>query len=49
MRKMRRKLPPLNALRAFEASGRYLNFTGAAKKLPVKQGAISRHVSLLQD
>ncbi|OTP70497.1 MULTISPECIES: transcriptional regulator GcvA [Burkholderiaceae] len=49
MRNMRRKLPPLNALRAFEASGRYLSFTGAAKELLVTQGAISRHVSLLED
>ncbi|WP_345816845.1 transcriptional regulator GcvA (plasmid) [Paraburkholderia sp. PREW-6R] len=46
---MRRKLPPLNALRAFEASGRYLSFTGAAKELLVTQGAVSRHVSLLED
>ena len=46
---MRRKLPPLNALRAFEASGRYSSFTGAAKELLVTQGAVSRHVSLLED
>ncbi|WP_144150234.1 transcriptional regulator GcvA [Paraburkholderia sp. BCC1885] len=46
---MRRKLPPLNALRAFEASARYLSFTGAAKELLVTQGAVSRHVSLLED
>jgi LysR family glycine cleavage system transcriptional activator len=46
---MRRKLPPLNALRAFEASGRYSSFTNAAKELLVTQGAVSRHVSLLED
>ncbi|KDR41919.1 transcriptional regulator [Caballeronia glathei] len=46
---MRRKLPPLNALRAFEASGRYSSFTGAAKELLVTQGAVSRHVSSLED
>jgi LysR family transcriptional regulator, glycine cleavage system transcriptional activator len=46
---MRRKLPPLNALRAFEASGRYSSFTGAAKELLVTQGAVSRHVSALED
>jgi LysR family glycine cleavage system transcriptional activator len=46
---MRRKLPPLNALRAFEASGRYSSFTGAAKELLVTQGAVSRHVALLED
>ncbi|CAB3708223.1 transcriptional regulator GcvA [Trinickia soli] len=49
MPNMRRKLPPLNALRAFEASGRYSSFTGAAKELLVTQGAVSRHVSLLED
>jgi LysR family glycine cleavage system transcriptional activator len=46
---MRRKLPPLNALRAFEASGRHLSFTRAARELLVTQGAVSRHVSLLED
>jgi LysR family glycine cleavage system transcriptional activator len=46
---MRRKLPPLNALRAFEASGRYFSFTGAAKELLVTQGAVSRHVSALEE
>lgn len=46
---MRRQLPPLNALRAFEASGRYSSFTGAAKELLVTQGAVSRHVSLLEE
>jgi LysR family glycine cleavage system transcriptional activator len=46
---MRRKLPPLNALRAFEASGRYSSFTGAAKELLVTQGAVSRHVSALEE
>jgi len=46
---MRRKLPPLNALRAFEASGRHLSFTLAAKELLVTQGAVSRHVALLEE
>ena len=46
---MPRKLPPLNALRAFEASGRYLSFTGAAEELLVTQSAVSRHVGALED
>jgi LysR family glycine cleavage system transcriptional activator len=29
----RRRLPPLNALRAFEAAARHLNFTRAADEL----------------
>jgi LysR family glycine cleavage system transcriptional activator len=44
-----RKLPPLNALRAFEAAGRYLSFTGAAEELLVTQSAVSRHVGALED
>lgn len=46
---MPRKLPPLNALRAFEASGRYLSFTEAARELLVTQSAVSRHVAALED
>jgi len=46
---MPRKLPPLNALRAFEAAGRYLSFTGAAEELRVTQSAVSRHVGALED
>jgi LysR family glycine cleavage system transcriptional activator len=46
---MRRKLPPLNALRAFEASGRSMSFTAAAKELLVTQGAVSRHVAGLEE
>lgn len=43
-----RKLPPLNALRAFEAAGRHASFTKAAEELHVTHGAVSRHVSLLE-
>ncbi len=46
---MSRRLPPLNALRAFEASARHLSFTLAADELAVTQGAISRHVKTLED
>lgn len=37
-------LPPLNALRAFEAAGRHLSFAAAAKDLRVTQGAVAQHV-----
>ncbi len=46
---MKRKLPPLNAIKAFEASARYLSFTKAAEELCVTQGAISRQIKLLED
>jgi DNA-binding transcriptional LysR family regulator len=41
-------LPPLNALRAFEAAARHGGFAGAADELCVTRGAISRHVKLLE-
>ncbi|SHN68733.1 LysR substrate-binding domain-containing protein [Bradyrhizobium erythrophlei] len=44
-----RKLPPLNAVRAFEAAARYISFTKAADELRVTHGAISRQVALLED
>ena len=43
------KLPPLNALRAFEAAARHRGFVGASEELNVTRGAISRHVKLLED
>lgn len=43
------KLPPLNALRAFEAAARHGGFIGASAELNVTRGAISRHVKLLED
>lgn len=43
-----RKLPPLNALRAFEAAGRHGSLTKAAEELHVTHGAISRHVAQLE-
>ena len=42
------RLPPLNALRAFEAAARHQSFARAADELNVTQGAISRHVKLLE-
>lgn len=46
---MARRLPPLNALRAFEAAGRHLSFTRAAQELHVTQAAISHQVKVLED
>lgn len=43
------RLPPLNALRAFEAAARHRGFVGASEELHVTRGAISRHVKLLED
>ncbi|HTJ94770.1 MAG TPA: LysR substrate-binding domain-containing protein [Pararobbsia sp.] len=45
---MTRKLPPLNAVRAFEAAGRHVSFTKAATELSVTHGAVSRQVALLE-
>ncbi|MCI2809872.1 LysR substrate-binding domain-containing protein [Eoetvoesiella caeni] len=45
----RRKLPALNALRAFEASGRSLNFRVAADELGVTQGAVAQQVRALEE
>ncbi len=45
---MARRLPPLNALRAFEAAARHDSFTGAAAELHVSHAAISRHVRGLE-
>ncbi|HEY5701165.1 MAG TPA: transcriptional regulator GcvA, partial [Gammaproteobacteria bacterium] len=46
---MSRKLPPLNALRAFEAAARHLSFTRAAAELHVTQAAVSHQVKSLED
>lgn len=44
-----RRLPSLNALRAFEAAARHLSFTRAAEELFVTQGAISRQIKALEE
>lgn len=44
-----RRLPPLNAVRAFEAAARLQSFSRAAAELHVTHGAISRQVRLLED
>lgn len=46
---MPRQLPPLNALRAFEAAARHLSFVLAAEELHVTPAAISQQVKLLED
>ncbi|WP_406649074.1 transcriptional regulator GcvA [Aliisedimentitalea scapharcae] len=43
-----RRMPPLNALKAFEASGRHLTFKRAAQELGVTQGAVSQQVRSLE-
>ncbi|MGV6875236.1 transcriptional regulator GcvA [Pseudochelatococcus sp. B33] len=43
------RLPPLNALKAFEAAARHLSFTRGAEALNVTQSAISHQVKLLED
>ena len=45
---MKKRLPPLNWLRAFEASARLLNFTHAAEELNLTQAAISQQVKGLE-
>ena len=46
---MANRLPPLNALRAFEASARQLSFTRAAEELFVTQAAISHQIKSLEE
>ena len=44
----RRRLPALNALKAFEAAARHESFTSAAQELCVTQGAVSHQVKALE-
>ncbi|HKU94823.1 MAG TPA: transcriptional regulator GcvA [Vineibacter sp.] len=46
---MARTLPPLNALRAFEAAARHGSFVAAADELSVTPAAISHQVKSLED
>lgn len=46
---MARRLPSLNALRAFETAARHQSFTAAAEELFVTHAAVSRHVRELED
>jgi LysR family glycine cleavage system transcriptional activator len=45
----RDRLPPLNAIRAFEAAARLGSYVAAAHALHVTQPAIGRHVKILED
>ena len=46
---MARRLPSLNALRAFEAASRHESFTDAAAELFVTHAAVSRHIRELEE
>ena len=48
MPNLRRRLPPLNSLVAFEASARLLSFTKAGRELMVSREAISRQIRILE-
>ena len=43
------KLPPMNALRAFEAVSRHLSVSKASEELCVSQGAVSQQIRNLED
>ena len=43
------RLPPLNAVRAFEAAARHCSVTAAANELHVTPGAVSRQVHALEE
>ncbi len=45
---MSRRLPPLNALRAFEAAARHVSFARAAEELNVTPGAVSQQIKALE-
>ena len=45
---MARRLPPAQALHAFEAAARHMSFTEAARELGVTQAAISQRIRLLE-
>ena len=45
----RPRLPPFNAIKAFEAAARLGSFTRAAEELGVTHGAVSRPIRLLEE
>lgn len=49
MKSLTERLPPLNALRAFEAVARHLSLTKAAAELHVTPAAISHQIRLLEE
>jgi LysR family glycine cleavage system transcriptional activator len=46
---MHKPMPPLSALRAFEAAARHLSLTNAARELHVTAGALSHQIRGLED
>lgn len=46
---MKRNLPPLNALKAFEATARHSSFSKAGEELSVTHTSVARHVRNLED
>ncbi len=42
-------LPPLNAMKAFEAVARHLSFTKAAEELGMTQAAVSYQIKVLEE
>ena len=46
---VQRVLPPLKALRAFEAAARHANFTAAAEELHITHSAVSQQIRLLEE
>lgn len=42
-------LPPLNAVRVFEAAARHLNFARTAEELGVTSSAVSKQIGILED
>ncbi|WP_394209436.1 LysR family transcriptional regulator [Enterovibrio calviensis] len=45
---MKKRLPPLNWLRSFEAAARHLSFTHASQELHITQAAMSQHIKGLE-
>lgn len=46
---MGRHIPPLSAVRVFEAAARHLNFTRAAEELAMTQAAVSYQIRMIED
>ena len=46
---LRRKIPSLGALAAFESAARHQSFTAAADELAVTQSAVCRQIATLED
>jgi DNA-binding transcriptional LysR family regulator len=46
---VRRKIPSIDALIAFEAAARHLSFTRTAEELSLTQSAVGRQVASLEE